>query len=314
MAAKVIGIAGPTACGKTALGAALAQRYGGEVVSVDSMQIYRGMAIGTAAPTAEEMLGVPHHMIGVADPREQWSAARYAAEATPVIDGILARGKLPFLVGGTGLWLDAVIRGSGFAPGSAGGAVRAELERQLREGGIEPLLAELRRVDPVSAEKLHPADTKRILRALEVFRETGETISAHNARTRALPPRYDAVLIGLAYRDREDLRRAVDLRVDAMSAAGLADEVRALLQSGVPRNATALQAIGYKEFLEAAQNGQTEAEALEAVKLHSRQYAKRQMTWLRHMPEIHWIYWEKDRDFARALRLSTEILSAQGLG
>ena len=165
MAAKIVCVLGPTACGKTALGVLLAKRFRGEVVSADSMQIYKGMTIGTAAPTEAEMDGVPHHMIAVADPAERWSAARYAQEAIPIVDGILARGKLPILVGGTGLWVDAVVRGHGFAPGQAGGTVRAELERRLAAEGIAPLLAELRQVDPQAAQRLHPADEKRIVRA-----------------------------------------------------------------------------------------------------------------------------------------------------
>ena len=314
MAPKIVCIAGPTACGKTTLGVLLAQRFCGEVVSVDSMQIYRGMTVGTAAPTAEEMQGVPHHMIAVADPAEQWSAAEYVSRATPVVDDILARGKLPVLVGGTGLWMDALIRGHGFAKGHAGGAIRRELEARLEREGIAPLLEELRQVDPESAERLHPADTKRILRALEVYRETGSTISAHNAATRIIPPRYDAVWIGLQFADRADMKALIDRRVDKMVQEGLLDEVRALLAMGLPRNATALQAIGYKEFLGVLDGALTEPEAIELVKLRSRQYAKRQLTWLRRNPDIHWIFWEKDRDFARALQISTEILSASGLG
>ncbi|MDD6409182.1 MAG: tRNA (adenosine(37)-N6)-dimethylallyltransferase MiaA [Oscillibacter sp.] len=314
MAPKIVCIAGPTACGKTTLGVLLAQRFCGEVVSVDSMQIYRGMTVGTAAPTAEEMQGVPHHMIAVADPAEQWSAAEYVSRATPVVDDILARGKLPVLVGGTGLWMDALIRGHGFAKGHAGGAIRRELEARLEREGIAPLLEELRQVDPESAERLHPADTKRILRALEVYRETGSTISAHNAATRMIPPRYDAVWIGLQFADRADMKALIDRRVDKMVQEGLLDEVRALLAMGLPRNATAMQAIGYKEFLGVLDGALTEPEAIELVKLRSRQYAKRQLTWLRRNPDIHWIFWEKDRDFARALQISTEILSASGLG
>ena len=314
MAPKIVCIAGPTACGKTTLGVLLAQRFCGEVVSVDSMQIYRGMTVGTAAPTAEEMQGVPHHMIAVADPAEQWSAAEYVSRATPVVDDILARGKLPVLVGGTGLWMDALIRGHGFAKGHAGGAIRRELEARLEREGIAPLLEELRQVDPESAERLHPADTKRILRALEVYRETGSTISAHNAATRMIPPRYDAVWIGLQFADRADMKALIDRRVDKMVQEGLLDEVRALLAMGLPRNATAMQAIGYKEFLGVLDGALTEPEAIELVKLRSRQYAKRQLTWLRRNPDIHWIFWEKDRDFARALQISTEILSASGVG
>ena len=314
MPKTIVCVAGPTASGKTKLGVLLAKRYDGEIVSADSMQIYRGMVIGTAAPTPEEQEGIPHHMIGIADPTEAWSAGRYARAAIPVVEDILSRGKLPIVVGGTGLWMEALVRGRTFAPGQAGGAVREALEWELKEGGMEPLLAELRQVDPESAERLHPADTKRILRALEVYRETGETISAHNAATRQLPPKYDAVWIGLQFADRADMKALIDRRVDKMVEEGLLDEVRSLLAMGLPRNATAMQAIGYKEFLGVLDGTLTEPEALELVKLRSRQYAKRQLTWLRKNPAIHWIYWEKERDFARAIQISTEILTASGLG
>ena len=310
---KILCVVGPTACGKTALGVALAKQYNGEVVSADSMQIYRGMTIGTAAPTQEEMEGVPHHMIAVADPGESWSAARYAVEAAKVIDDILARGKLPILVGGTGLWLDAVVKGHGFAAGHAGGQVRRKLQTRLEKEGMAPLWAELEAIDPAAAARLHPADEKRVLRALEVYYETGRTITEHNEETKALPPRYDAIWIGLQFRHRQDMRDLIDLRVDKMVQAGLLEEVRSLLASGIPADATALQAIGYKEFLGVAAGVLTEEEAIAEVKLRSRQYAKRQLTWLRKNGAIHWIYWEKERDFARALRLSTEILTDHGL-
>ena len=313
MAPKIVCVVGPTACGKTTLGVLLAKKLDGEVVSADSMQIYRGMTIGTAAPTAAEMDGVPHHMIAVADPAEQWSVARYAQAAIPIVDDILTRGKVPILVGGTGLWLDAVVKGHGFAGGHNGGEVRRELQQRLAAEGIGPLLAELRQVDPEAADRLHPSDEKRILRALEVWRETGKTITAHNAETKALPPRYDAVWIGLQFRDRQDMKDLIDRRVDKMAEEGLVEEVQQLLQSGVPRDATALQAIGYKEFLAVAEGTATVEEALAEVKLRSRQYAKRQLTWLRKNPDIHWILWEKDRDFGRALQVSTEILTAAGV-
>ena len=310
---SIVCVAGPTASGKTRMGVLLARKFHGEVVSADSMQIYRGMVIGTAAPTPEEMEGIPHHMIGIADPRESWSAGRYARAAIPIVDDILSRGKLPILVGGTGLWMEALVRGRTFAPGQAGGAVREAMEGELRSGGMAPLLAELRRVDPASAEKLHPSDEKRILRALEVYRETGKPLSQWNAEEAARPPKYDAVTIALRWRDRERQRALIDRRVDEMVAQGLLEEVRALLAS-VPRDATALQAIGYKEFLGVLDGTCTEAEAIELVKLRSRQYAKRQLTWLRHVPDVHWIEWTDTRNFDRALQVSTEILSAHGLG
>ena len=313
MAPKILCVVGPTACGKTAMGIALAKRYHGEVVSVDSMQIYRGMTIGTAAPTEEEMDGVPHHMVAVADPTENWSAAKYAAAATAAVDDILARGKLPILVGGTGLWLDAVVKGHGFAAGHAGGEVRQVLQQRLEREGMDSLWQELERIDPEAAKRLHPADEKRVLRALEVYLETGKTITQHNEETKAMAPRYDAVWIGLQFADRQDMRRLIDLRVDKMVEEGLLREVQQLLASGIPRDATALQAIGYKEFLGVAEGSITAEEAIAEVKLRSRQYAKRQLTWLRKNQNIHWIFWEKQRDFARALQLSTEILTAEGL-
>ena len=313
MAPKIVCVVGPTACGKTTLGVLLAKKLDGEVVSADSMQIYRGMTIGTAAPTEAEMDGVPHHMIAVADPAEQWSVARYAQAAIPIVDDILARGKVPILVGGTGLWLDAVVKGHGFAGGHTGGEVRKELQRRLEAEGIEPLLEELRQADPEAAERLHPSDEKRILRALEVWLETGKTITAHNAETKALPPRYDAVWIGLQFRDRQDMKNRIDRRVDKMAAEGLVEEVRRLLESGVSRDATAMQAIGYKEFLAVADGTATVEEALAEVKLRSRQYAKRQLTWLRRNEAIHWILWDKVPDFPSGLQNATKFLTSSGV-
>ena len=313
MAQRVVCVVGPTASGKTKMGVALAKRFNGEVVSVDSMQIYRGMAIGTAAPTPEETEGVPHHMIGVADPAESWSVSRFTQEADRCIQDILRRGKLPVLVGGTGLYLDALIRGNTFAAGQQGGAVRRELQAQLAQEGAAALLAELTAVDPETAARLHLRDEKRILRALEVYRETGETISTHDRKSRETPDRYDALYIGLSFRDRQDLRDRIDRRVDVMVEQGLLDEVQALLSSGLPRDATSLQAIGFKQFLAVADGTAAVADAVEEVKLRSRQYAKRQLTWLRRNPDIHWILWEKEPDFPQALQNATEFLTAAGV-
>ena len=200
---KVLCVAGPTASGKTRLAVLLAQRFGGEVVSVDSMQIYKGMAVGTAAPTPEEMEDVPHHMVGIADPAENWSVAQFTQAAGQYIRNILSRGKLPVLAGGTGLYLEAVVAGRSFAPGRSGGAVRQALQEELEREGVGPLLEELRRVDPESAARLHPNDGKRILRALEVYRESGKTISQHNRESQGLPSPYEPLYIGLSYEDRE---------------------------------------------------------------------------------------------------------------
>ena len=313
MPPKVVCIVGPTGCGKTGLGVALAERLGGEVVSCDSMQLYRGMVIGTAAPTEAETRGVPHHMVGVIDPREDYSVARYAADAAECVDGILARGKLPILVGGTGLYLDALLRGHGYAPGTTGGETRRLLERRWDNEGGEALFAELRSIDPESAAVLHPNDKKRVIRALEVYRETGKTMSRHNADTRLVPPRYEPVYLGLAYADREEMKRIIDLRVDRMVAQGLFDEVRALVESGVPRTATAMQAIGYKECLGCLAGECTQDEAVAEIKLRSRQYAKRQLTWLRRNRDIHWFYRKNSRDLPAALPYSTDILTNLGV-
>ena len=314
MAPRVLCVVGPTASGKTKMAVALARRFGGEVVSVDSMQIYRGMTIGTAAPTAAEMEGVPHHMIAVADPAESWSVARFCQAADGCIRDILARGRRPALAGGTGLYLDALIRGDDFAPGSQGGEVRLRLQRELGEQGPEALLERLRTVDPETAGRLHLRDEKRILRALEIYEQTGEPMSLRDRRGRQRPDRYEAVYIGLSFRDREDLRQRIDRRVDDMVRQGLLQEVQDLLDSGLPRDATALQAIGYKQFLAVADGAATTDQAVEEVKLRSRQYAKRQLTWLRRNPDIHWILWDREPDFPAALQNATDFLTAHGLG
>jgi len=310
---KLICVVGPTACGKTRMGVLLARHCGGEVVSCDSMQLYRGMVIGTAAPTPEETEGVPHHMVGVADPAEPYSVARYAEEAGRCADDILARGKTPVVVGGTGLYLDALLAGHGFAAGQFGGEVRRALESRLDAEGAEALYAELARIDPARAEKLSPNDRKRIVRALEIWYETGKTMTQHDLETKSVPPRYDSVKLGFTFEDRDDLRAAIDRRVDEMAARGLFEEVRALLDAGVPRRSTAFQAIGYKECLACLDGLVSRAEAIEEIKLRSRQYAKRQLTWLRRDRNVHWYYWKKSRDFRAALSFSTEILSAHGV-
>lgn len=311
--ATVLCVVGPTATGKTKMGVALAKRFDGEVVSVDSMQLYRGMTIGTAAPTREEMEGIPHHMVAVADPAESWSAARYVHEADACVQDILRRGKLPVLVGGTGLYLDALIRGTDFAAGSQGTALRQQLQRRARQEGTETLLEELRRIDPAAAQKLHLRDEKRIIRALEVWYETGRTITEHDRQERQRPPKYDALYIGLDFLDRQDLRDRIDKRVDTMVEQGLLEEVETLLASGLPRDATALQAIGYKQFLAVAEGTATRQEAIAEVKLRSRQYAKRQLTWLRRNPDIFWIRWESRPNFPEGLQKATEYLHSRGL-
>ncbi|WP_295621331.1 tRNA (adenosine(37)-N6)-dimethylallyltransferase MiaA [uncultured Intestinimonas sp.] len=311
MPPKILVLCGPTASGKTALGVELALLTGGEVVSADSMQLYRGMDIGTAKPTAEEMRGVPHHMLDVAGPEEDYSVARYVREASACVDRILSRGKLPILVGGTGLYIDNLVAGREFAAFS--GLWREELQARARAEGLPALYRQLQEVDPQRAEKLHPNDEKRILRALEVWYETGETITDHDRRTAALPPRYDALRIGLDFTRREDLWRRIDRRVDQMMEQGLAEEVAGLLRQGLSPGCTAMQAIGYKEIAAALRGEVPLEQAVEEVKLRSRQYAKRQRTWFRREPSVRWIVWEEIPDISRGRREATAFLEGTGL-
>ena len=285
---KIICIAGPTASGKTALAVELAKLTGGEVVSCDSMQVYKRMDIGTAKPTREEMEGIPHHMLDVAEPEEDFSVSRYCELATPIVEDILARGKTAIVAGGTGLYMDALIRGNDFAPFPSTG-MREKLEAQADAEGMEAMLELLRSIDPDSAARLHLADRKRIIRALEVYYETGETITAHNLKTQAIPPRFDPLWLGLDFEDRKDLYWRVDKRVDIMLQQGLVEEIRALLASGIPEKATAMQAIGYKEFVAALRGEMTVEAAADEVRKASRHYAKRQLTWFRRNKAMHWL-------------------------
>ena len=307
-------ICGPTASGKTALAVALAQRLNGEVVSADSMQVYRSMDIGTAKPTKEEMQGVPHHMLDVAAPWENYSVSRYVTDAIPVMDDILARGKLPIVAGGTGLYIDHLMAGRQFAPFDPHAAqVREQLQQQAREEGLEPLREKLAQVDPQAAQRLHPNDEKRIIRALEVYLTTGKTITQHNLESQAIPPRYHPLTIGLDFEARPNLWKRIDQRVDVMMEQGLEEEVRRLLEEGIPPTCTAMQAIGYKEIVAALQQGRPAWEGAEEVKLRSRQYAKRQLTWFRRNPNTHWIRWGETPDFSHAVDRSTELAHTHGL-
>lgn len=305
---KMIIIVGPTASGKTALSVALAQALNGEIISADSMQIYRGMDIGTAKVTQEEMKGIPHHMVDVAEPWESYSAARFVSEADPIVQDILARGKTVIVAGGTGLWVDALVAGREFAPYPETGR-RQALEREAQEKGMEFMLERLRQVDPESAEKLHLKDKKRIIRALEVYEETGKSISQHNRETKALPDKYSPLWIGLDFADRQDLYDRINLRVDKMLAQGLMEEIKRLLQEGVPSDATALQAIGYKEFFPVLSGEGTMEAAVEKCKQESRRYAKRQLTWFRRNEKIHWIRRDKNTPEGEILKNALGIVS-----
>jgi tRNA dimethylallyltransferase len=308
---KILVVCGPTASGKTRLGAELARLHHGEVISGDSMQVYRGMDVGTAKPTKAEMRGVPHHMLDVAEPRESYSVARYAAEAAACADDILSRGKLPVVVGGTGLYIDALVSGRCFAAFSR--KIRAQLQRRADAEGAGALLEELRRADPERAARLHEKDVKRIIRALEVYLETGATITEHDRRTGSLPPRYDALRLGLAFENRADQNAQIDRRVDEMMARGLAEEVAALLSSGVPKSCTAMQAIGYKELARTLEAGGPISDAVSEIKLRSRQYAKRQLTWFRREASVRWHLWGSIPDFSQAIHEATKYMEEFGL-
>ena len=283
---NLICIAGPTASGKTALSIALARELDAEIVSCDSMQVYRRMDIGTAKPTVEERAGIPHHMLDVAEPEEDFSVSKYCAMADPIVEEILARGKTAIIVGGTGLYMDSLVRGNTFAPCPSTGC-RERLEAQADEMGMEYMQQLLFSIDPEAAARIH--DRKRLIRALEVYYETGETITAHNIKTQAIPPRYSPLWIGLDFEDRADLYSRIDRRVDIMLEAGLVEEIKALLARGIPAKCTAMQAIGYKEFVSALAGEITVEEAAAQVRQSSRRYAKRQLTWFRRNENMHWI-------------------------
>ena len=286
---NIICIAGPTASGKTALAATLAKELNGEVVSCDSMQVYKRMDIGTAKPTLEEMQGIPHHMIDVAEPWEDFSVSRYCDMAAPIVDDILSRGKTAVIAGATG--------------------VRERLEAQADTVGMEAMLSQLRSVDPDAAGRLHLSDRKRILRALEVYLETGETITEHNRKTQAVPPRYSPIWLGLDFAQRGELYRRIDLRVSLMLQQGLVEEIQGLLADGIPETATAMQAIGYKEFVDALDGRCTIEEAADLVRQSSRRYAKRQLTWFRRNKAIHWLIREAGDTGREILENARRIVS-----
>ncbi len=303
----IICIAGPTASGKTALAVSLAKELGGEVISCDSMQIYKDMDIGTAKPTQEEMEGVPHHMLSVVEPWEDFSVSRYCEMATPILDDILARGKPAIIAGGTGLYMDSLIRGNDFAPFPATG-MREKLEAKADELGMEAMLSELAAIDPETAKRLHLKDRKRIIRALEVYYETGQTITQHNKKTQEVPPRYQPVWLGLDFADRQELYRRIDMRVELMLQQGLVEEIRSLLDKGIPKKCTAMQAIGYKEFVDALDGVITIEEAAAKVQQSSRHYAKRQLTWFRRNENMRWLTRQSGDGADKILSLARQVV------
>ena len=304
---QIICSAGPTASGKTALAVALAKELNGEVVSCDSMQVYRRMDIGTAKPTIAEMQGIVHHMIDVAEPEEDFSVSRYCAMAAPIVEDIVARGKTAIIAGGTGLYMDSLIQGNNFAPFPAT-VVRERLEQEAKEQGIQSLYDRLAAIDPESAQRLHLSDKKRIIRALEVYLETGETITEHNRKTQLLPPRFTPLWLGLDFENRADLYGRIDRRVGLMLETGLIDEIQGLLSGGIPEKCTAMQAIGYKEFVSALNGECTIQEAADQVRQSSRRYAKRQLTWFRRNKSIRWLTRKPGQDGSEILTAARQLL------
>jgi len=305
---NIICVAGPTASGKTALAVELAKALNGEVVSCDSMQVYKRMDIGTAKPTEEEKQGIVHHMLDVAEPWEDFSVSRYCEMASPIVDDIIARGKTAVIAGGTGLYMDSLIKGNGFAPFPATG-MREKLEQQADEEGMEAMLSLLASIDPDSAARLHLKDRKRIIRALEVYYETGETITAHNIKTQAIPPKYTPLWLGLDFEDRAELYKRIDLRVDIMLQMGLVEEIRSLLAEGIPPKATSLQAIGYKEFVDALCGNSPLEDAAAQVQQSSRHYAKRQLTWFRRNQKMHWLVRKANTSSDEILALARQVIA-----
>ena len=309
---KIIVVAGPTASGKTRLGIELAKAFGGEIVSADSMQLYRGMDVGTAKATPEEQAAAPHHMLDVADPGEPYSVARYVEEAGQVCDALLARGRLPVVVGGTGLYIDSLVAGRDFAEIEENKTLRVELEAEFDRLGGETMLEILTGFDPERAQKLNAGDKRRIVRAIEIYRLTGKTATEHDKETRRRPPRYDAARIVLNYQNRADLYARIDSRVDAMIAGGLFEEVEGLLRAGLSADCTAMQAIGYKEAALALRGDLSREEAAALIKQGSRRYAKRQITWFGRWEDAHRVLWGSQPDFAEGLRSSTAFLLSRG--
>ena len=306
---KILAVVGPTASGKTAISVELAKRLGGEVVSCDSMQVYRRMNIGTAKPTKEETCGIAHHLIDAVEPDAPFSCAEYVVAAGEAVVDISARGKLPILCGGTGLYLDRFLCGE-MEETHADEDLRASLFAYAEKNGVEALHARLREVDPESAQAIHPNNVKRVVRALEIYEQTGISKSEFDRRSQTVESPYDAVVIGLYYPRREVLYERINRRVDMMLEDGLLEETKKLLEEGVfDVNLTAAQAIGYKELLGYLDGRETLTEATENLKTATRRYAKRQLTWFGAKPYVEWVEMEKDGTLRSLDEICTEIIA-----
>lgn len=305
---KIIAVAGPTASGKSALALELCKRLDGELISLDSMQIYRGLDIGTAKPTKAEQAEVRHHMIDICEPTENFSAAEFAERAHKVIADVRSRGKRAVLCGGTGLYLDTVLGRLDFGEIESDEKLRGELIAFAEKNGADALHERLRGIDPQAAEKIHKNNVRRVARAIEIYELTGKTKTEHDREAISDSP-YESLIIGLDYDDREVLYNRINRRVDAMIKAGLEGEVRSLVSRGLlSAESTAGQAIGYKEMLGYIAGDCSLGDAVEKIKLGTRRYAKRQLTWLRRNPDINWLYPDRLCDFQSLVGEAEKII------
>lgn len=288
MKKKAIVVVGATASGKTALGVHIAKMFNGEVISADSMQIYKGMDIATAKPTVDEMDGVKHHLIDFVDVHSQYSVSAYCDDAKNVLDDIVERGKLPVIVGGTGLYIDSFLSNTKFLESASSDEVRQSLLKEVAEKGIEALYEQLKEIDPDAAGNIHPNNIVRVVRALEIYKTTGKTLTEQNKLSHSTESDIEPLYIGINYDDRENLYERINLRVDLMLEAGLLEEAKAFIENNPSK--TAYNAIGYKE-LKPFIDGNLSLEAcVDNLKRETRRYAKRQITWFKRNKDINWFY------------------------
>nr|WP_141827930.1 tRNA (adenosine(37)-N6)-dimethylallyltransferase MiaA [Clostridium sp. KNHs216] len=306
----VAAVVGPTASGKSRLAVELALSRNGEVISADSMQIYKGMNIGTAKPTAEEMRGVPHHLIDFAPLSQPFSVADYVSLASDCISEVYARGRLPVIAGGTGLYIRSLLQNIRFTENDKDEALRKDLAEKAEKLGVQTLIDELRSFDPASAQRIHPNNLGRVIRAIEIYRTTGVTMTEQLELSRQMPSPYDACIIGLDFQDRQKLYDRINLRVDRMMQEGLLAEAEEILNR--PGAQTAMQAIGYKELLPYFRSECSLDEAVESIKRESRRYAKRQLTWFRRDENIHWIMVDEYTDFDGVIEQAFRMIDRKG--
>jgi len=305
---KLVVIVGPTAVGKTELSLQLAGHFQGEIISGDSMQVYRGMDIGTAKATPVERAMVPHHLIDIIDPDEEYSVALFQSAATRLITEINQRGHLPFIVGGTGLYIESVTHRFQFAEAEHDPELRERLQRLAETEGVDALHRQLAEFDPITANRLHPNDVKRVIRAIEIYRLTGHKMSDYQHRAAHSP--YDLVMIGLSM-DRDVLYQRINERVDKMIEAGLVEEVRLLLDRGYQPGLTSMQGLGYKELVPYLYGEITLEQAINDIKQRTRHFAKRQLSWFRRMTEIQWFDMTDPEERPRVSETIMQILAGK---